>query len=346
MAQGYAVKRLLQIMFALAGVLCGVVAAEIVLRIIPGFGLSSVANNGWNVQQGRYRTSSVYGYELVPGSAGDVNSFGMRDREYSLKKPRGVYRILVLGDSITEWGKWSDYLESALNEEGNYEVLNCAVAGWNLFQYHEYIKHKALQYEPDMILIGFCLNDIPDAFDVKSLYAGSKDTMTTSFNVKMNSPGASLYATLHVNPYFFQRSALYRLYVMRYVAGKAGQLDGNNDPLTALKLLEDMKKMFHGPVCGVVFPFIKPLDEYDRHGTKELDIRAEKGFYTETMDVLGKAGLPILDLTPVFNGYGKDIYRFRHDTHDQVHFNDDGNRIIAFQVHAWLNRSFLKKNIK
>ncbi len=34
-----------------------------------------------------------------------INQYGMRGREYSRKKPNGVYRILLVGDSIAlGWG--------------------------------------------------------------------------------------------------------------------------------------------------------------------------------------------------------------------------------------------------
>ena len=46
-------------------------------------------------------------YEAIPNAKGRVwgtdvaiNSAGFRDRDYSVKKPAGVYRIAVIGDSI------------------------------------------------------------------------------------------------------------------------------------------------------------------------------------------------------------------------------------------------------
>lgn len=50
-----------------------------------------------------------------------INSLGFRDREYSVQKPPGVFRILCLGDSTT-FGHWlpvektySKVLEELLN---------------------------------------------------------------------------------------------------------------------------------------------------------------------------------------------------------------------------------------
>ncbi|MEN8185362.1 MAG: hypothetical protein ABFS46_22835, partial [Myxococcota bacterium] len=41
----------------------------------------------------------VLRYVPKPGAAG-ISSYGLRDREYPLEKPAGVFRVVVLGDSI------------------------------------------------------------------------------------------------------------------------------------------------------------------------------------------------------------------------------------------------------
>ena len=59
-----------------------------------------------------YRPDPELGWTLRPGISGwfsregksfvQVNSAGQRDREHSLEKPAGVYRIAVLGDAYAE----------------------------------------------------------------------------------------------------------------------------------------------------------------------------------------------------------------------------------------------------
>ncbi len=69
-----------------------------------------------------------------------TNSEGFRDSEHNLKKPKGVFRIIVLGDSFT-YGlgveaeeTYSKILEKILNEASvrrdiRYEVFNMGIAG-------------------------------------------------------------------------------------------------------------------------------------------------------------------------------------------------------------------------
>jgi hypothetical protein len=59
-----------------------------------------------------YRPDPLVGEVLIPGAEGwdrsenptyvRINSLGMRDREHSVEKPPGVFRIAVLGDSYAE----------------------------------------------------------------------------------------------------------------------------------------------------------------------------------------------------------------------------------------------------
>ena len=111
-------------------------------------------------------------YELAPDldtyfklAPFQTNSRGLRDREYELEKPAGTYRIAVVGDSFTMPSgvavedAYHSLLENRLNqrEDGwRYEVLNFGVGGYSLRQYLGVLEHKALEYAPDLFLVGFC----------------------------------------------------------------------------------------------------------------------------------------------------------------------------------------------
>lgn len=114
-------------------------------------------------------------YELKP----DVEmSFGHRDlriskqglredKVYSEKKPANTLRIVGIGDSGM-WG-WNVHqgeeylarLEAALPEhtDRHVEVINFAVPGYNCFQELETLKAKALAFQPDIVILGWCEND-------------------------------------------------------------------------------------------------------------------------------------------------------------------------------------------
>ncbi len=112
-------------------------------------------------------------YEMRPNTAiGDVikiNPLGFRERDFSATKPAGVCRILVVGDSVTfGWEQkvedtYPKVLESLLNSQESsaqrYEVLNLGVVGYNAEQEMELIKTRALDFQPDLVLIGYCVND-------------------------------------------------------------------------------------------------------------------------------------------------------------------------------------------
>ena len=67
---------------------------------------------GYKYSGSTYTADPLLGWSLRPGAGAweadegvawsKINSHGFRDRERSLNKPPGVYRIAVLGDSGTE----------------------------------------------------------------------------------------------------------------------------------------------------------------------------------------------------------------------------------------------------
>ena len=105
---------------------------------------------------------------------GDINSDGFRDRAYSRRKSPGTFRIAVIGDSVG-FGfctkstaldldeTFAKVLERDLNgvsgAEASYEVLNYSVSGYNTLQEVEFLRWKALAYDPDLVLVAYSLND-------------------------------------------------------------------------------------------------------------------------------------------------------------------------------------------
>jgi hypothetical protein len=94
-----------------------------------------------------------------------TNAHGMRDREYDLEKPPGIYRIAVLGSSMDMgWGiateetyvnLMEDWLNCHAARRGinrRFEVLNFAVAAYSPLQRLEAFHRKALPFKPDLVI--------------------------------------------------------------------------------------------------------------------------------------------------------------------------------------------------
>jgi lysophospholipase L1-like esterase len=99
------------------------------------------------------------------------NSVGMRDREHTVDKPPGVYRILLLGDSFMEAlqvpfaASFPSLLERYLGQQTGkrIEVINAGVSGWGTDDELRYLTNYGLQYQPDLVVVVMTLhNDISD----------------------------------------------------------------------------------------------------------------------------------------------------------------------------------------
>jgi hypothetical protein len=107
--------------------------------------------------------------ELTPNSVSvspygeiRINSWGMRDREYTLQRPSGAYRVAVLGaSSVMGWGvnqeeTFEAITEAQLNQQGgigeysSVEFLNFAVPGYYPLQQYPVLE-KAKQFQPSAI---------------------------------------------------------------------------------------------------------------------------------------------------------------------------------------------------
>lgn len=107
-----------------------------------------------------------YLYGLNPAHP-DVNSHGLRDDEFPVPKPKGVFRILVLGDSVA-FGEGVDSqhafpsrLEIFLQDsQVPIEVLNAGVIGYTTYNELEYYLDRGRDFEPDLVIVALSLNDV------------------------------------------------------------------------------------------------------------------------------------------------------------------------------------------
>jgi D-alanyl-lipoteichoic acid acyltransferase DltB (MBOAT superfamily) len=89
-----------------------------------------------------------------------TNEWGMRDKSYSLQKPKGQYRFILLGGSyemgsgVTDEETFESRLEKRLNQEHGqrYEVLNFAVGGYGIERIVKVVDTKIFRFQPDAVL--------------------------------------------------------------------------------------------------------------------------------------------------------------------------------------------------
>ena len=121
-------------------------------------------------------------YQYIPGSRANGegpdgrpnNSLGLNDREYAIPKPQGVYRIVVLGDSVLNDGSFPNQehfpkrLEAMLNANpvrdrksgkryAKVEVVNVSCEGYNTIQEVRLLERVGLKYEPDLVIVAYDL---------------------------------------------------------------------------------------------------------------------------------------------------------------------------------------------
>lgn len=119
------------------------------------------------------RPDAVLGWSNIPGSLGEwhqeghsvvsINADGLRDGDHARAKEEGVLRIAVIGDSYAEafqvnedeafWAVMETGLRARGVNKGRVEVINFGVSAFGTAQELLMLRHKALAYDPDVVLL-------------------------------------------------------------------------------------------------------------------------------------------------------------------------------------------------
>lgn len=280
-------------------------------------------------------------YELTPnfkgvyaGSYVSINSQGMRDFEYSTNKSDDTFRIIILGDSFTfgegvaQDSNYPTLLEKKLNSyiyKKKYEVLNFGVSGYNTIQEAELLKNKSLKYNPDLVIVGYFIDDVEE---------------TKSFGRKPLQIKRTLLLRLYefiIEHFYFAKYIQFRLSDLTSKIGivlfpEYGTYFSslyNNSSLNYVKTKKEFEKMANLTerenikILVVIFPVMTNLN----------DAYPYFSMHNQIIEECMNNNFHILDLFPYFKG--KDVRDSIIGVYD-AHPNEDSYKIAAEAIHKKL----------
>lgn len=321
------------------GCLCALMISETILRLFPRLNMQYSLDR-FNYDDPRirdlnrpdwhstFRSSPILGYERIPNSAPEVNSYGMIGKEYPLRKTKDVFRILVLGDSITQFDFYVRILENLLNNANlsyTFELWNAGVTGYEVNQYANYLKFRGIHYNPDMILIGFCLNDF-NIFGTLITYKNAKGFRGYYYS------GNEFSRRIPIDNVLFTHSYLYRFIILSVdkVFAKFNQDYYINERIktgeTFLREIKNITLSRKIKLLAAVFPYLKPIDEY-------MDYQKEE--YENMIRVLKGLDIDYIDLREAFPD-GDEIKSLRIVDTDYIHPSEKGHAVAAEAIFNYM----------
>ena len=211
-----------------------------------------------------------------------VNSHGMADAEISRKKSPGVFRIAIVGDSVSaNFGlvDREDIFPTLIEERlagstgPRVETLNFGVNAYSLLQSLRTARTRVLSFDPDLLVVQLCLNDpIPSGTPYLPRPPAYASRLWAFLQLRLD-PNR-FWGRFHVDGHY---DAAGWANVRRAIAG-FGEL-AREGPPTLL----------------VLFPYLQTA-AYEQWGYGDLHAG-----YREAAEA---AGLPFLDLHPDFAAAG------------------------------------------
>jgi hypothetical protein len=257
-----------------------------------------------------------------------LNNEGMRDYNFTIEKGEKK-RIAVIGDSFTFGAGvknaseiYSKVLERKLQSEGEWEVYTFAVPGYNAREEYIMLKEKALKYNPDMIIIGFFVNDLANV-DEKT-----KD-LSSGVNWRLPLVGYWLRGVSYT--YYFLETKFNRL--MENIGVKDRWIDSIDIAYRSEINRKHTKEIYKNisiaagetPIGIVVFPLVTSYyDDYSNYTKFTIAHDFAK-------EVAEENDWEYLDLLPYYKEYrSEDIIVNPYDAHP----NELGHRIAGEAIYS------------
>ena len=226
-------------MLAAFGAACGLLVLEVAVRLIePREVLREYFERGDPVLNHKFIAGARGRHKTLEFDAAyAINSLGLRNDEIPREKPKGIRRILMLGDSFTEGNgvQASETFSSRLQERlrqteagTHWQIVNAGVGSYSPLLELLYLKNGGLSLEPDLVILNFDLSDIND--DIRYSRLAEFDASGDPLAVRQENdskPGSWPSAVLvGIKDFFKQHARLYNFTKRRLV----GYLSGLQPP--------------------------------------------------------------------------------------------------------------------
>ncbi len=302
-----------------------------------------------------------------------VNRWGFTDTEFPRSKPTGEFRGLMLGDSVTMgYGltypdTFSAQLERLLDARDlahrSHQIINAGVHGYATYQELEVFR-RSLNLDPDLVALGFCMNDVVEPFVVSKRfggvgldYHGVFETPNPLTGYLLNETGfGRLAQRLMQRSKRREAEKLTELYNVRsMVVGSRTMprfIDAWKIVLDDLERIYSLAAAHHKPIVLLIFPFTMQLnnpamrepqailrEHARRHGVDFLDFTddfARRIFDDpEVLDLLRRKGYDPDEI--------RHFYRWKIDEYflDQDHFTPRGHAVVAERLFQYLEEAKL-----
>jgi lysophospholipase L1-like esterase len=327
-----AVRLALESALVIASCLVGVVAMELVARVLLPARASARESGTYT-----FAHDEALGWAHRPSERGRlthvdfsvdvaINAQGMRDSEYPTERT-GKKRLLVLGDSYA-WGfgvehgeRFSEIIEG---RHPDWEVINASEIGYGTDQEFISLQQHAPVLKPDLVLLLFCVNDF-----VNNLKSEEYLHFKPVFRVEggqlrqENVPVPPATLRQRLQRFLVGRTVLgQRLY--RYVAARFGSV-GDDPPVNDAG--------FWAQAADVTERLISRMNGTSKaNGSRFVLVSVPMGEGRSVLqDVANREGIPYLPLDTAF-GMTEDPVSFPHDDHWNAH----GHQIAADAIDAFL----------
>lgn len=297
-----------------------------------------------------------------------INSWGHHDTEFPEEKPAGELRVLMLGDSVTMGfavtyaETYSKHLEDLLDasdrKHATHQVINSGVHGYSTLQ-EKRMFERSLRFAPDIVFIGFCMNDVTEPFIVDTEYGGTgldyhgvSQTPNPFVGWLSNETGLGRFMQ-GLAARGKSREAEARLEIYNVLAMAQGS---RTDPRMQeawrilLQQLGDVYALGKAkgiPVVLVIFPYTFQLLEPSVREPHAIlrEHAAEHGIdVVDTTDALARAAVDDPQLVEYLRSKGRspeEVYayhehRMKKYFFDHDHFTTEGHAVVAGVIHEYL----------
>jgi len=283
-----------------------------------------------------YRQADKPGVIFVrkPHAGPEVNSLGFRDHEYETQKPAGLFRIIVLGDSITNGYRldfedmYTKRLESLLNAHvQRYEVISFGMNQYSTVQEVALFKELGLSMRPDLVIIAYVLNDPTPGGSINNFFMRDKATSLALEWIIRKSK-----AVLRVEDRYNQlKGCRYFDYYSRMHC----DADKWAAVSASLRELRELSRRYDFHVLLVIFPLLEndalaSFEEYRWGYIRE-----------QVIEEATRNGFSSLDLLPSFGKWQPSVLKVAPN--DMLHPNKLGNQVVAPAIYRALVGLGIKK---